>query len=202
MTQTIDFYWDIGSTNSYFAFHLLRPLAKRYDATIISHPFNLGYVFRKQNYVLMDEPKEKIANRIVDLGRWAKRYDLPFKFPAIFPIKTSRALRASLAARTLGREWEFMETLFAAYWEQGDATVADYEGLRRIAAAVGLDADELERLSESDAIRDQLAAETDGGLKRGVFGAPSFFVGDELFWGKDRMEFIEDELARIAGGRR
>jgi 2-hydroxychromene-2-carboxylate isomerase len=202
VTQSIEFYWDIGSTNSYFAFHLIRPIAKRYDATIVSHPFNLGYVFRKQNYVLMEEPREKIANRIVDLGRWARRYDLPFKVPATFPIKTSRALRAVLAARTLGREWDFMEKLFAAYWEKGDASIAEYEGLRKIASELGINPDELERLSESDQIRDQLAAETDSGLELGVFGAPTFFVGREMFWGKDRMDFIEDELAKAGGGRR
>lgn len=199
MTRTIDFYWEIGSTNSYFALHLIKPVAARHGARVIPHPFNLGYVFRKHNYVLMDEPKAKIANRIVDLGRWARRYDLPFRMPTTFPIKTSRALRAALAARRLGREWDFMEELFAAYWERDDASIAEYAGLRRVARLAGLDPDELERLAESDDVRAELAAETDLGLARGVFGAPTFFVGDEMFWGKDRMEFIEAELAKRSG---
>jgi 2-hydroxychromene-2-carboxylate isomerase len=200
VTRSIDFYWDIGSTNSYFAFHLIGPIARRHDATVVPHPFNLGHVFRKQSYVLMEEPKEKIANRIVDLHRWARRYELPFRMPTTFPIKTSRALRATLAARNLGREWDFMDKLFSAYWEQDDASITDYPGLGKIAASIGLDPDELQRLSESEEIRGQLARETDLGLARGVFGAPTFFVGREMFWGKDRMEFIDEELRRSAGG--
>jgi 2-hydroxychromene-2-carboxylate isomerase len=196
VSQTIDFYWDIGSTNSYFALHLIRPIAARYGATVVPHPFNLGHVFRKHNYVLMEEPKAKIANRIVDLGRWAARYDLPFRFPAMFPIKTSRALRAALAARRHGCEWDFMEGMFSAYWERDDASIADYAGLRKIALSLSLDPDAFESLCESADVRAELAAETDAGLARGVFGAPSFVVGDELFWGKDRMEFIDAELAK------
>ncbi len=196
MTQTIDFYWDVGSTNSYFAFHLVQPVAARHDAKVVPHPFNLGHVFRTHHYVLMEEPKNKIANRIVDLGRWARRYKLPFRMPDTFPIKTSRALRAVLAARSLGREWDFMEKVLAAYWEQNDASIAEYTGLRKVAASLALDPDELERLAESDEIRAQLARETDEGLARGVFGAPTFFVGAEMFWGKDRMDFIDDELAK------
>lgn len=196
MSQKIDFYWDIGSTNSYFAYHLITPIAKRHGAEVVPHPFNLGYVFRKHNYVLMDEPPAKIASRKVDLARWARKYNLPFSFPSTFPIKTSRALRATLAARSLGKEWEMMGALLSAYWEKNDASIADYEGIRRAATSIGLDADEVERLSESEATQRLLAAETDGGLTRGVFGAPTFFVGEEMFWGKDRMDFVEDELAR------
>ena len=70
MAKAIDFYWDLGSTNSYFALHLIKPAAARHGASIAPHPFNLGHVFRKLNYVLMDEPKAKIANRITDLHRW------------------------------------------------------------------------------------------------------------------------------------
>ena len=94
--KQIEFYWDLGSTNSYFALHLIKPVATRHGARIVPHPFNLGYVFRHHNYVLMDEPKAKIANRITDLHRWARRYKLPFRMPSKFPIKTSPALRDRL----------------------------------------------------------------------------------------------------------
>ena len=88
-----------------------------------------------------------------------------------------------------------MEAMFSAYWERDDASIADYSGLRRIAASLGIEPAALESLAESDQVRAQLAAETDRGLARGVFGAPTFFVRDEMFWGKDRMEFIDAELA-------
>jgi len=194
MGKTIEFYWDLGSTNSYFALHLIKPIAERHAATIVPHPFNLGYVFRKQNYVLMQESREKLRARKVDLMRWAKRYDLPFKMPAKFPMKTSPALRGALAMRRFGKEWPFMEAIFAAYWECDDPSVGDLPGLKGIVTGLGVDPMEFERLAESEAIRDELVAETDRGLERGVFGAPTFFVGKEMFWGKDRMEFIDEEL--------
>ena len=196
MGKTIDFYWDLGSTNSYFALHLIKPVAVRHGATIAPHPFNLGYVFRKHNYVLMDEPKAKIANRIADLQRWARRHGLPFRMPTRFPIKTSPALRGALAMRRFGKEWQYLEEIFAAYWERDDASVAELAGLRPVARKLGVDADCFLALADSAEVRQELIAETDAALARGVFGAPTFVVGDEIFWGKDRMDFIDEELAR------
>ena len=196
MARAIEFYWDLGSTNSYFALHLIKPVAARHGARIVPHPFNLGYVFRKHDYVLMDEPRAKIANRITDLHRWARRYKLPFRMPSKFPIKTSPALRGALAMRRFGKEWAFMEAIFAAYWERDDASVAELAGLRPVAEALGVDAERFLALCESAEVRQELIDETDAGLARGVFGAPTFVVGQEIFWGKDRMDFIDEELAR------
>jgi len=196
MAKTIEFYWDLGSTNSYFALHLIKPVAAQHNATVAPHPFNLGYVFRHHNYVLMDEPKAKITNRIIDLHRWARRYKLPFRMPTKFPIKTSPALRGALAMRRFGKEQDYLEAIFAAYWEHDDASVAELEGLRPVASALGVDPDRFVALADSAEIRQELIAETDGGLVRGVFGAPTFVVGKEIFWGKDRMDFIDEELAR------
>lgn len=195
MGKIIEFHWDLGSTNSYFALHLIKPLARKHDATIVPHPFNLGYVFRKQNYVLMEEPRAKLRARKVDLMRWARRYNLAFRMPTKFPIKTSPALRGALAMRRFGKEWVFMEEIFAAYWERDDASVAEIAGLRPVAAKLGVDSERFVDLLESPGIRGELASETDRALERGVFGAPTFFVGEEMFWGKDRMEFIDEELA-------
>lgn len=198
----IDFYWDVGSTNAYFALHLIRPVLERTGAELALHPFNLGWVFRHHGYVLMDEPAIKIANRKRDLERWAERHDLPFGFPTRFPIKTSRALRGSLAMRRLGLEQAYVEAIFAAYWERDDASIQDYPGLGSVVRSLGVDPAEFERLSESDGVRAELADSTNRGISRGVFGVPSIFVGDELFWGKDRMEFVEDEIRlRMADAR-
>ena len=197
MAKTIEFYWDLGSTNSYFALHLIKPVAARHGATVVPHPFNLGYVFRHHNYVLMDEPKAKITNRVIDLHRWARRHQLPFRMPTKFPIKTSPALRGALAMRRFGKEQDYLEAIFAAYWERDDASVAELEGLRPVASALGVDPDRFVALADSAEIRQELIAETDGGLVRGVFGAPTFVVGKEIFWGKDRMDFIDEELRRL-----
>ena len=112
----IQFYWDVGSTNSYFAFHLLRPIAEEFGAAIEYIPFNLGYVFRHHKYVLSEEPKAKLKNRATDLKRWAKKYSLPFNVPEQFPIKTSDALKGSLGMRRLRLEEAYIEKLFSTYY--------------------------------------------------------------------------------------
>jgi 2-hydroxychromene-2-carboxylate isomerase len=148
-----------------------------------------------------DKSTVKLHARKVDLMRWARRYNLPFSMPAKFPMKTSPALRGALAMRRFGKEWDFMEEIFAAYWERNDASVGEIAGLKPIASILGVDPEQFEKLVESDEIRDELASETDRALERGVFGAPTFFVGDEMFWGKDRVEFIDDELTSPSPAR-
>ena len=98
--------------------------------------------------------------------------------------------------RRFGKEWAYLEAIFAAYWERDDASVAELDGLRPVAKALGVDPDRFLALTEGAEVRQELIAETDGGLARGVFGAPTFVVGGEIFWGKDRMDFIDEELAR------
>ena len=191
----IDLYWDLGSTNSYFALKLIKPIADKHGAQINWHPFNLGFVFQSNNYILMEEPPAKLKNRGDDLKRWAKRYKLPFKMPQNFPIKTSRALRGAIAMRQWDKEAAFIAAIFEAYWEKDVGTIGDYDTLRPIAESLGVDAEAFENASESPEVRDALIQSTNSALARGVFGAPSMIIGDELYWGKDRMEFIDDQLA-------
>lgn len=196
--RTLDLYWDIGSTNTYFALKLVRPVLERTGAELVLHPYNLGHVFRQNDYVVLEEPPAKLANRKRDLARWADKYGLPFRFPTVFPIKSSRVLRGALAMRRWGLELPFVDAVFAAYWERDDASIADYAGMRPIVAALGVDPAAFEAAAESAGIRQALIDSTDRALARGIFGVPSFVVGDEIFWGKDRMEFVEDELNRHA----
>ena len=196
--RTLDLYWDIGSTNTYFALKLVRPVLERTGAELVLHPYNLGHVFRQNDYVVLEEPPAKLANRKRDLARWADKYGLPFRFPTVFPIKSSRVLRGALAMRRWGLELPFVDAVFAAYWEHDDASIADYAGMRPIVTTLGVDPAAFEAAAESPEIRQALIDSTDRALARGVFGVPSFVVGDEIFWGKDRMEFVEDELNRHA----
>ena len=202
MTKSIDFYWDLGSTNTYFALKLLRPLAARYDAQIHWHPFNLGHVFQSNRYVLMDEPKAKLRNRRDDLMRWAKRYHLPFRMPDQFPIKTSRALKGAIAMRQWGLEAGIHRgDLRRLLGTDNVGTIGEYAVCcRDIAADLGV-----------DPVAFELACESPGGARRRLstrrmspwlaacFGAPSMIIEDSLYWGKDRMEFVEAQLAAANG---
>ena len=200
MATIIDFYWDLGSTNTYFGLKLIQPLAIRFGAEIRWHPFNLGHVFKTNEYVLMEEPREKLRNRYDDLMRWARKYDLPFKRPANFPIKTARALRGSIAMRHWGLEVPFIDAIFTEYWERDNGRIGDYAELRAIAQSLGVEPDEFEQRSESKQVREALIESTDTARERGVFGAPTFIIEGELYWGKDRMDFIQDHLATLACG--
>lgn len=197
LKRNLEMYWDVGSTNTYFALKLIKPILIRNNVELVLHPFNLGYVFRNNNYELMKEPKAKLRNRKQDLMRWAKKYDLPFAIPREFPIKSSRVLRGSLVMRRFGLEVLFVEKIMDRYWEQGDATISEYAGIRSTVLELGVDPDEFEILSASEEIGAELAKSTDEGVERGVFGVPMIIIGDQLFWGKDRMEFVEDELRAI-----
>lgn len=195
MIDKVDFFWDVGSTNSYFALKLLKSMAAKYGVEIAYRPLNLGYVFRHHNYVLMEEPKAKIDNRLTDLVRWARKYDLSFKVPSVFPIKTSRALRGSIAMRDWGLEAAYVEAIFDAYWEAGDVEIGEYSSLRPIAARLGVDPDAFEARAEGGEVRAAIITETENALAEGIFGAPIIRVEDQLYWGKDRMEFVEAHLA-------
>ena len=200
MATIIDFYWDLGSTNTYFGLKLIQPLAIRFGAEIRWHPFNLGHVFRSNDYVLMEEPREKLKNRYDDLMRWARKYNLPFNRPANFPIKTARALRGAIAMRHWGLEVPYIEAIFTEYWEKDNGKIGEYTELRAISKSLGVDPDEFEKRSESKEVRDALIASTDTARERGVFGAPSIIIEDELYWGKDRMDFVQDHLAALTRG--
>jgi len=196
--RVINFYWDIGSTNTYFAFHLLRPLAAKYGARIEYVPFNLGYVFRHHNYALTQEPRAKMKNRKVDLMRWAKRYNLAFRIPDQFPIKSSRILRGALVAREAGCELPYIEAMFRRYWEENDASVVDYSGLASTVADLGMDAEGFAEAADSQPIRKLSEQLIEDALAQGIFGAPTMRIEDEIYWGKDRFEFVEDHLKSLA----
>ena len=98
--------------------------------------------------------------------------------------------------RRWDREGPYIEAIFRRYWEQNDATIAELGGLREVAAEIGVDPADFEAECESAPVRQALIEATNAALARGVFGAPTFIVNDEIFWGKDRMEFVEDELRR------
>jgi len=203
MSKTkVEMFWDAGSTNTYFALKLIKPILERHNAELVLHPYNVGYVFRNNSYELMKEPKAKLRNRKADFMRWAAKYNLPFQIPRQFPIKSSRILRGSVAMRQKNLELPFVERVFDAYWEDGNPDVAEYEGLRPIVAAMGVDTDWFEATAASDETAAEVARSTDMGTERGVFGVPSIFVEKEMFWGKDRMEFVDDELVRIAARAR
>ena len=219
--RTVDFYFDFSSTNSYFAAFLLPGMCARNDAVVNWLPLHLGALFRDTGFDVMAMTSRKARYLWRDHDRQGRMAGLPFKRPSRFPIKTADALRGVLAAARLASESrdpslpihptragamtnlvsraaaEYSQAVMRAYWER-DEDIADRGVLARVAAGVGIDDAAFIRMIGSTEVRDELSAITARAADRGVFGAPTFFIGDDMFWGKDLIDFAERWMRRQA----
>ena len=203
--QTVDFYFDYSSTNSYFAAFLLPEICRKHDAVVNWLPVHFASLFRGTGFDVMAMTARKARYLWRDHQRYAEFTGLPFRKPSRFPIKTSAALRATLMIPGLTSEdsdnytasamGDFAQAVMRAYWER-DEDISDLSILGRLAHSVGVDADRLVAAADSDEARARLAAVTERAIACGVFGAPMFCVDGEMFWGKDRLDFVERQLAR------
>ncbi len=204
--KTVDFYFDFSSTNSYFAAFMLPDLCARADARVNWRPTHFAALFRGTGFDVMAMTRQKARYLWRDHERYAEFTGLPFKRPSRFPIKTAMALRLVIAAGNLtgnGADLDSRErakatitqAIMRAYWER-DEDIGDREVLDRVASQAGFDAAAMIEAADSDSVRAELAVATDEAIARGVFGAPTTFVDDEMFWGKDRLDFVEQYLKR------
>ncbi len=192
--KSLEIYYDFSSTNAYFAAFLAPELCRRVGASLVWKPFYLGHAFRLRDHsVNRDHPPGKLEYLFQDHQRWSRRTGLPFNRPTIFPIKTSLALRGSIVMRARGLEEAYIQAVMSAYWVR-DENIAQAEVLARIAGQLGVDDNDFLMQVDQPGPRDEVARVTNEGIARNVFGAPMFFVGEEMFWGKDRLDFIEDLL--------
>jgi len=202
----VDFYFDFSSTNSYFAAFMLPEICARNGARVNWMPTHFAALFRGTGFDTMAMTPRKAGYLWRDHARYGEWTGLPFRKPSRFPIKTSSALRATLAAGALshaddgGAARDFAQrtlsqAIMRAYWER-DEDINDRDLLASIATRTGFDGAALMDAADAKLARDELASLTDTAIARGVFGAPTFFVGDEMFWGKDRLDFVERSLKR------
>jgi len=198
--KTVDFYFDYSSTNSYFAAFLLPDICRKHDAIVNWLPIHLASMFRGTGFDVMAMTPRKARYLWRDHQRYAEFTGLPFRKPSRFPIKTSAALRATLMIPgligedpdnyTASKMSDFAQAVMRAYWER-DVDISDLAMLGALARSLGLNADTLIAAAGSEEARARLASVTEHAIARGVFGAPMFVVDGEMFWGKDRLEFVE-----------
>lgn len=195
---TLEFHYDFSCPYAYLASTQVRALAARTGATLEYRPFLLGGVFRALGHgdmpLVEAAPFERLRMNDLDMRRWAEHWGVPFVMPAGHPNRTVLALRATLAAPDLPAA---THALFAAYWERGE-DVSVPEVVRAALVGAGLDGATLVAKADDPAVKDELRRRTDEAVRRGIFGAPTFFVGDELYWGQDRLHLVERELLRKA----
>jgi len=195
----ISFYWDPASPYTWLAATQIEALAARCEATVSWQPFVLGKVFEATGNRAPATVAAKAKHLFKDLQRWAALYGEPLNFPKVFPVNSIAALRMACAANEIGEGGRFALAVMRAYWVDG-VDIGKPEALVAAMTAAGFDGAALLDASQQQPIKDQLRANTDEAIKRGAFGAPSFFVGHEMFWGNDRLVLLERFLAEQTKG--
>jgi 2-hydroxychromene-2-carboxylate isomerase len=191
--RTIEFFFDLASPYSYLAATQLPALAARTGAALVWKPFVLFAVFKAAENDMPARVPAKAQYMLKDLQRWARHYGVAFRLNSRFPVNAVKAARLVLAGEDQGRGAETAMAAFRAVWAE-DRDVTDPKELAALAEQAGLDAERAVAAIESQAIKDRLRAHTDDAIRRGAFGAPAIFVGDELFWGNDRLHFVEEAM--------
>jgi 2-hydroxychromene-2-carboxylate isomerase len=193
MARQIEFFFDYGSPFSYLADTQLPALARRTGAEIIYRPMLLGAVFKATSNASPVSVPAKGRYMGAELQRWAQRYGVPMAMNPHFPFNTIKLMRAAVAAQMQRCFERYHPAAFRAVWVEG------IDGTDPAALGALLERSGIERESiESGEIKDRLRANTDEAVARGAFGAPTFFVGDDMFWGNDRLDFVEEALGRAS----
>lgn len=200
MSKTVEFVFDFGSPNAYLALPVLREIAARHSAEVKLLPTLLGGIFKATDnrppMIAFGPVKGKMEYERLEMDRFIARHGLTrFRMNPHFPVNTLLAMRGLIAAQELGVEDGYAAAVLAAMWEDGEK-MDDPEVFARVLDAEGLDAATIVAMAGEDRIKQRLAADTEAAVARGVFGIPTFFVGSEMFFGKDRLSQVEEELAR------
>jgi 2-hydroxychromene-2-carboxylate isomerase len=198
MPRTIDYYFATISPYAYLGHDRLVAIAQRHGATVAVKPINLGEVFPVSGGLpLSKRAPQRQAYRLVELERWSRFLGKPMRVqPTYFPVNGDLAAHFILAAAESGpaQALALSGAVGRAIWEQ-DRDVADAATMAAIAGECGLPA-ALAARAQAPEIAEKYAALTREAIARGVFGAPTYVVEDELFWGQDRLDFLDRQMAK------
>lgn len=193
--RVVEFWFDVGSPYSYLAAKALPAIAQAAGATVSWRPMLLGGVFKatgNQSPMVVPAKARWTAH---DLERQAARIGVPFRLNPHFPINTMVLMRgaAGYAMRGDRALAPYLDAVFRAMWVDG-RDLGDPAQAASVLADAGIDPVAFEALVADPQVKDKLKRDTEEAVSRGVFGAPSFFVGDQLFWGQDRLEAVAAAL--------
>jgi 2-hydroxychromene-2-carboxylate isomerase len=198
MSKAIDFIFDFGSPNAYLAWKVLPGIAARSNARVNLIPCLLGGLFKltgnQAPMAAFGNVKGKLEYERLESQRFIDKHGLrDFRFNPHFPVNTLLIMRGLLAARRANVADRYLETVFEAMWEDGQK-LDDPTVVAAVLGAAGLDAKALLQAAQGPDVKAELAANTGTAAARGAFGIPTFFVGDEMFFGKERLGQVEEEL--------
>jgi 2-hydroxychromene-2-carboxylate isomerase len=204
MVPTIEFYFDFGSPNAYLAYRVLPEMEARLNTKVELKPALLGGIFKatgnQSPAVTLAGVPAKAAYEALETRRFVARHGLTrYRFNPAFPINTLAMMRGAVLARKLGVFAAYVEAVYVAMWEQA-LNLGDPAIFMGVLAAAGLNAQAFaDHIGDAD-VKQALVASTEEAVARGVFGSPAFFVGDQHFFGKDRLREVEEEYLRQAAG--
>lgn len=193
MSRELEFFFDVGSPASYLAWTQAPGLCRRTGATLRYRPMLLGGVFKATGNASPAAVPAKGRYSGRDMQRFARRYGVTLTMNPHFPVNTLMAMRLATAAVDTEQRDTVLAALFEGLWLQ-EKDLADIEVLGAALAEAGLDPQHWAALAQDQAVKDRLKATTEEAVARGVFGAPTFFVGEEMFFGQDRLDFVEAAL--------
>ena len=200
MTRNIDFIFDFGSPNGYLSWKVLPEIAARTGAKINLIPCLLGGIFKitgnQAPNLAFGNIKGKLAYESLETRRFVAKHGLTkFAFNPHFPVNTLLIMRGLIAAQRQGVGEAYLEAVLKAMWEDGQK-MDDPEVAAAVLTAAGLDAKAILEGTQDPEVKAELVANTDAAAARGTFGIPTFFVGDEIFFGKERLGQVEEEVLK------
>ena len=199
----VEFHFDFGSPNAYLAHLVVPQIGQRTGAKFEYVPILLGGVFKLTNNRSPAESMRGIKNRLeyeeLERRRFIRRYGIAnFTWNPFFPVNTLLIMRGAVAAQREGAFERYVEAMFRYMWAE-PKKMDDPEVVRAALTEFGLDAAALLARTQEAEVKDRLLKNTEASVARGTFGSPTFFVGDEIFFGKDRLRDVEEEIARGNG---
>jgi 2-hydroxychromene-2-carboxylate isomerase len=199
LVRRVEFFFDLVSPYSYLAHSQLGRICEEHGVELVLRPMLLGGVLNAVGLQAPIDIPGKGSYQVRDIKRWAGHYGLPMRFPEPFPFRTLKTMRAAMVRAEEGDLETFVREAFALYWEEGGAPKgfdeAEEDGpLKEVAVRIGTDPEELLGEAATGEAKAALKSATNEALEQGVFGAPTFFIGDEMFWGNDRLFFVEEAL--------
>ncbi len=201
MTQSIDLYYDFGSPNAYMAREALKGVVERTGVSVTEHPVLIGGIFKLTNnlppWMAFRKCEPKMKYMMLEIDRFVNDHNLTqYKFNSHFPVNTLLPMRAATAALEMGVHDQFVEPVFKAMWEES-RNIGEADVLTSVLNNAGLDGAALVEAAQDQAIKDKLAANTQAVVDRGAFGIPTMFIGDDMYFGKDRVWMIEQNLKAV-----
>ncbi|MBB3179788.1 2-hydroxychromene-2-carboxylate isomerase [Variovorax sp. Sphag1AA] len=196
MTKSVEFYFDFGSPASYLAATQLPRLCEEAGAELAWKPMLLGGVFQATGNHSPATIPAKGPYMMKDLARFARRYGVAFQFNPSFPINTLLLMRGAIGIQLHepARFPAYVDAMYRAMWVE-PRNLNDPATVGAVLQESGFDPAKMIALASAPDVKDRLKVATQEAVERGVFGAPTMFVGKQMFWGQDRLDFVREALA-------